>query len=58
MVIATLVVCELDSWVEGSVGLPLDESTIESILGNPKQATVLMSVSNAACFKTTGNHPL
>ncbi|WP_339378600.1 hypothetical protein [Calothrix sp. NIES-2100] len=57
MVIATLLFCGLEALAEVSAALALDERMIESSLGNPRQATVLMIVSNAACFKTTGNHP-
>jgi hypothetical protein len=42
----------------GSVGLALGERIIDRSLGNAKQATVLMSVSNAASFTTIGNHRL
>ncbi len=55
--IGTLAFCELEPLANGSVGLGLGERMIDRSLGNARQATVLINVSNAASFKTTGNHP-
>lgn len=53
-----LAFCELESLSDDSVGLVLGARIIDKSLGNARQATVLMSVSNAASLTTIGNHRL
>lgn len=47
---------ETEPFSDASVSLVFSLTTINSSLGKARQATVFITVRNAACFKVIGNH--